>query len=149
MPVIKLKTIINAAPEACFDLSLDIDLHMQSMKETNEKAVGGRTSGQIKLGESVIWKAKHFGFNFTMTSQIIELVSPSHFTDEMVEGPFKYLRHRHQFEETPNGTMMTDLFDFQSPLGLLGRFVDKLFLERYLRRLLTKRNNLIKISAET
>jgi ligand-binding SRPBCC domain-containing protein len=149
MPTIELKTIINAAPKTCFDLSLDIDLHMQSMKETNEKAVGGRTSGQIKLGESVTWKAKHFGFYFTMTSQITDLVSPLHFTDEMVKGPFKYLRHRHLFEETPDGTLMTDLFDFESPLGPLGRLVDNLFLERYIRKLLTNRNSLIKTKAES
>src|SRR5579862_5045720 len=99
MPIIELKTLIHAAPKTCFDLSLDIDLHMQSMKETNERAVGGRTSGLIKLGESVIWKAKHFGFDFTMTSEIVDLISPLHFTDQMVKGPFKHLRHRHQFEE--------------------------------------------------
>ena len=149
MPVIELKTVINAAPKPCFDLSLNIDLHMQSMKETNEKAVGGRTSGQIKLGESVTWKAKHFGFYFTMTSQITDLVSPLHFTDEMVKGPFKYLRHQHLFEETSDGTIMTDLFDFQSPLGLLGRLADILFLERYMRKLLTNRNSLIKNTAES
>jgi ligand-binding SRPBCC domain-containing protein len=149
MPVIELKTIINAAPIVCFNRSLDIDLHILSMKETNERAVRGRTSGQIKLGESVVWKAKHFGFNFTMTIQIIELLSPLHFTDEMVKGPFKYLKHEHLFEEGPKGTMMTDIFEFQSPLGLLGRLTDKLFLERYMRKLLVKRNNLIKISAES
>ncbi len=149
MSLIELKTSINATPKLCFDLSLDIDLHIQSMKETNERAVGGRISGQIKLGESVKWKAKHFGFNFTMTNRIVDLVSPLHFTDEMVRGPFKYLRHRHLFEESPNGTMMTDLFEFQSPFGLLGRLIDNIFLESYMRRLLIKRNNLIKASAES
>ena len=148
MPVIELKTFIRAAPEVCFDLSLDIDLHMQSMKETNERAVGGRTGGQINLGETVIWKANHFGFNFTMTVQIIDLVRPLHFTDEMIDGPFKYLRHQHLFEKAQNETIMTDLFDFQSPLGLSGRIADKLFLERYMRKLLVKRNGLIKIAAE-
>ena len=148
MPVIELRTFIRAAPKTCFTLSLDIDLHMESMKETKEKAVSGRTGGQIKLGESVEWKAKHFGFNFTMTVRITDLVSPLHFTDEMIRGPFKSLRHQHLFEEVPNGTMMTDLFDFKSPLGLLGRIADKIFLEKYMRRLLQKRNGLIKIEAE-
>jgi len=148
MPVIKLKTIIQAPPEVCFDLSLDIDLHLQSMKQTNEKAISGTTSGQLKLGEMVTWKARHFGLNFILTSRITELIRPLHFTDEMTRGPFKYLRHQHIFEKETLGTVMSDLFDFQSPLGILGTITDRLLLERYLRKLLTKRNELIKITAE-
>jgi ligand-binding SRPBCC domain-containing protein len=148
MPFIELKTIVDAAPEVCFDLSLDVDLHMQSMEQTNEKAIGGTTSGQIKLGETVTWKARHFGLNLTMTSRITELTKPLHFTDEMIKGPFKQLRHQHIFEKTPDGTVMTDLFDFRSPLGILGIAVDKLILEKYLRKLLAKRNDLIKKTAE-
>jgi ligand-binding SRPBCC domain-containing protein len=148
MPLIELKTIVNTAPEVCFDLSLDIDLHMQSMKHTNEKAISGITNGQIKLGETVTWKATHFGLIFSLTSRITELVRPLHFTDEMIKGPFKQLRHQHIFEKTPEGTVMTDLFDFRSPLGILGIAVDKLILEKYLRKLLAKRNDLIKQTAE-
>jgi ligand-binding SRPBCC domain-containing protein len=148
MPIIELKTFIQAAPKICFDLSLDIDLHKQSMQETKERAISGRTSGQIKLGESVEWKAKHFGFNFAMTMQVVDLESPVHFTDVMLKGPFKRLRHQHRFQEVPDGTIMTDIFDFQSPLGIASRVVDKLFLENYMRNLLLKRNALIKTSAE-
>ena len=148
MPVIELKTTINASPDVCFDLSLNIDLHMKSMEQTNEKAIGGTISGQIKLDETVTWKARHFGLNFIMKSQITELIRPLRFTDQMIYGPFKYLRHQHIFEKTPVGTVMIDLFDFQSPLGILGTIADKLVLGRYLRRLLTKRNELIKTTAE-
>ena len=148
MPTIDLKTFINANPETCFDLSLDIDLHVQSMKETNEKAIGGRTGGRINIDESVIWKARHFGVYFNMTIRITELVRPLNFTDEMVKGPFKYLRHKHVFEKTQDGTMMTDLFEFQSPFGILGQISDKFFLTTYMRKLLLKRNELIKVTAE-
>ena len=148
MPVIELKTIIKAPSDVCFDLSLDIDLHMQSMEQTNEKAIAGTTGGQIKLGGTVTWKARHFGLNFILTSKITELIRPRYFIDEMIKGPFKYLRHQHIFEKTPDGTLMTDLFDFQSPLGILGTMADKLILKRYLSRLLTKRNELIKTTAE-
>jgi len=148
MPLIELKTTIKASPEVCFDLSLDIDLHMQGMKQTNERAIAGTTTGQIQLGETVTWKARHFGLNFTMTSQITELIRPMFFKDEMIRGPFKYLRHQHIFGQAPEGTLMTDLFDFRSPLGILGTMADKLILEGYLRKLLIKRNELIKTTAE-
>jgi ligand-binding SRPBCC domain-containing protein len=148
MSLIELKTIIQTIPEVCFDLSLDIDLHMQSMKHTNERAIGGTTCGRIHIGETVTWKATHFGMNFIMTSRITELIRPLRFTDEMIKGPFKYLRHQHIFEKAIDGTIMTDLFDFKSPLGILGTIADKLILERYLRKLLAKRNELIKTTAE-
>ncbi len=148
MPVIELNTIVKASPDVCFDLSLNIDLHMKSMEQTNEKAIDGTISGQIKLGETVTWKARHFGLNFIMTSQITELIRPSRFTDEMINGPFKYLRHQHIFEKTADGTVMTDLFNFQSPLRILGTIADTLILEKYLRKLLTKRNEFIKSTAE-
>jgi ligand-binding SRPBCC domain-containing protein len=148
VPRIEIKTLIAAAPEICFDLSIDIDLHIRSMEQTKEKAIGGIISGQIKLGETVTWKARHFGIYFTLTSQITELARPLHFTDKMIKGPFKLLEHRHIFEQTPDGTVMTDLFDFQLPLGKLGMTADKLFLQKYMRKLLVKRKESIKNTAE-
>ena len=125
MPRIELKTFINASPEKCFNLSLDIDLHMQSMEQTNEKVIGGRMGGMIRLGEMVQWRARHFGIYFTLTSRITELVRPLHFTDEMISGPFKRLRHQHIFEKITEGTMMSDQFDFESPLGILGTLANQ------------------------
>jgi ligand-binding SRPBCC domain-containing protein len=148
MPVIELKTHINAAPELCFDLSLDIDMHMQSMEQTNEKAIEGRTTGSIQLGECVKWQAIHFGFKFTMTIEITELLRPFNFTDAMISGPFKSLRHQHTFEKTALGTIMTDRFDFKSPFGVIGYLADTVILESYMRKLLIKRNELIKTTAE-
>jgi hypothetical protein len=44
---------------------------------------------------------------------------------------------------------MKDVFDYAAPLGLLGRFADRLFLERYMRRLLEERNQVLKQQAES
>ena len=148
MPVIELKSIIKAPREICFDLSINIDLHMKTMEQTNEKAIAGRINGQITLGETVTWRARHFGLNFTMTSLITEWSRPHHFTDKMTKGPFKYFSHKHIFEPSTEGTLMTDICDFSSPLGLLGSLVDEIILESYLRKLLIKRNEFIKITAE-
>ena len=43
---------------------------------------------------------------------------------------------------------MRDIFDYTSPLGVLGSVADVLFLKRYMWRLLNKRNQLIKTVAE-
>jgi len=43
---------------------------------------------------------------------------------------------------------MTDVFDYKSPLGFLGSVADVLFLKRYMTKLLTERNRVVKLFAE-
>ncbi|WP_312343090.1 hypothetical protein [Chryseobacterium binzhouense] len=81
MSKIHLKTIIKADIETVFDLARDIDLHQKSASQTNETAVAGKTSGLIKEGKSVTWRAKHLGFYQTHTSKIIEMQKSHQFTD--------------------------------------------------------------------
>jgi len=119
------------------------------MKDSNEKAVEGKTSGFINIGEHVTWEAKHFGLKFRLTSQITEMEKPYKFTDEMTTGPFKSMRHQHLFNEVSDRTVMTDIFEFEAPFGFLGRLMEKLILKTYMTKLLAKRNLIIKRTAET
>ena len=64
MPIVKLVTDIRAPIERVFDLSLSIDMHKASMAGSGETAVAGVTSGLIGLGESVTWRARHFGVRY-------------------------------------------------------------------------------------
>jgi len=149
MPEIKLITTINAPIERVFDLSTSIDLHKLSTGKTNEEAIAGRTSGLIQLDETVTWKATHFGFRQTLTSKITAYERPNHFRDEMLKGTFKSICHDHYFfSETDGKTVMTDIFRFESPLGILGRAFNSIVLTRYLKRFLEVRNALIKEFAE-
>ena len=143
-----LYTEIKAPVAVCFDLSRSIDLHVTSMEKTNEKAVSGVTEGLIGLNEQVTWQAKHFFISMKLTSKITEFYYPYTFTDEMVEGPFQKMKHRHIFEEMSGHTLMADEFEFSSPLGLLGKLVDFIVLNNYMTALLRKRNEVIKLHAE-
>jgi hypothetical protein len=69
MPVIKLETYIQAPIELCFDLFRDIDLHQSTSSKTKERAIAGRTSGLIELGEEVTFEAVHFGIKQKLTTQ--------------------------------------------------------------------------------
>ena len=149
MPVIELKTEIKADLETVFDLSRSIDLHKISTEQTNERAIAGRTEGLIGLGETVTWRAKHFGVYQNLTSRVTKYDRPNYFVDEMVSGAFKRFRHEHHFSELSDRTLMTDLFDYTSPFGLLGKLADKLILKEYMTELLTIRNRTIKNFAES
>jgi ligand-binding SRPBCC domain-containing protein len=66
----------------------------------------------------------------------------------MVRGAFRSFTHTHEFRAADGGTLMIDTFRYASPLGPLGRLADFLFLERYMRRLLTERAAFLKRAAE-
>ena len=67
----------------------------------------------------------------------------------MVKGIFKRFKHQHYFEDYRGGTLMTDLFEYRSPLRILGRIADKIILKKYMTELLIRRNTLIKEIAES
>lgn len=148
MPTIHLETFIRAPTELCFDLSRSVDVHMASTDYTQERAVAGVTSGMMNLNDEVTWEAKHFWTLQRLTSRITAMERPRMFVDEMQRGAFKRWHHTHTFEARAGGTLMTDDADYTSPLGLLGRIADRLFLERYMTRLLRVRNAHIKKVAE-
>ncbi len=148
MPKITIELIIDAPREIVFDLARSIDFHKESTKHTKEKAIAGKTSGLLELGESVTWRAKHFGLWLELESKITEFNRPDYFVDEMQKGSFKSFRHEHIFKEKDGQTIMTDIFDYKSPLGILGKFADWLFLKKYMNNFLLKRNQEIKIQAE-
>ena len=138
---IELVTRATCTAERLFDVSLSIDAHTGSMRASGETAVAGVTSGQIGLGETVTWRAKHFGLWFTMTSVISELDRPHRFVDEQVRGPFRRFHHVHTFRQEGDETVMTDAVTLASPI--FGRLAERLVLVPYLRRLLRQRNEFL------
>lgn len=126
MPELVLRTFIVAAPDACFGMSLSVDAHAASMSTSSEQAVAGVTSGEMSLGQSVTWRATHFGVPFHMTSTITEHDRPHRFVDEQTRGPFKHWWHEHRFVAGDGGTHMSDRVRFSSPVGRLGGVVDRL-----------------------
>ncbi len=149
MSTINIITTINAPIERCFDLATSIDLHKTSARNSQEEAIAGITSGLIKLNETVTWRAKHFGIWHKMKVKITEYEKPNYFIDEMVQGTFKFMKHNHAFRTENNYTLMTDTFEFASPLGPIGRLVDLLILKRYMTSFLKERNGVIKDFAES
>lgn len=136
----RVVTEIVAPVERVFALSLDIGAHERSMAGTDERAVAGTTSGTIGLGETVTWRARHFGIVWRMTSRITALEAPGCFVDEQVRGPFARFRHEHRFEPSAHGTRMVDDIVFRAPLGPLGWAAERIALARYLPRLIAARN---------
>ena len=149
MAIIRVETDIAADPAVCFDLARSVDAHIHSAEGSGESAVAGVTTGLLKLGDEVTWRARHLGITQTLTSRITAFDRPRHFRDEMVRGVFRRFVHDHHFEVRPTGTRMIDVFDYDAPLGPLGTFVEKLYLTSYLTRFLEQRGQALRALAES
>lgn len=149
MSTIYLNTVIKADIHYVFDLARNIDLHQQSTSKSHEKAIAGRTSGLIEENETVTWRAKHLGVYQNLTTKIISMEKPVQFIDVMQKGAFKSMRHCHIFKTVNGKTLMTDIFEFESPLGIIGKLFNTVFLTGYLRKFLLNRNEMIKTIAES
>jgi ligand-binding SRPBCC domain-containing protein len=132
MTTIVVEKRILAPIEVCFDLARDVDAHVKTSSMTGERAVGGRTSGLLELGDVVTFEALHFGSRQRLTSKIVEFDRPKRFVDEMVNGAFASLRHTHEFFVDGTSVLMRDTLTWRSPLGPLGVIAYKLFVERHL-----------------
>ncbi len=149
MPRIEVITRIAAPQSRCFYLALSVDLHAVSAAQTQEQIVSGVRSGLLHLGDEVTFRARHFGIWQTLTSKITAYQPPGYFCDEMQRGAFKAMRHEHYFESEGASTVMRDVFEFTSPLGVFGKLADVLVLKAYLRRFLVQRGTVVKHYAET
>ena len=148
MTTIHLTTKIKAPKQTVFDLSRNIDIHLQSASKTNEVAIAGVTSGLINLNETVTWRGKHFGFYLTHKSQITAMNFCNYFVDEMEEGKFKSFKHEHFFLEIDGVTIMTDKLQYKTPFGIIGELFNFLFLKKHLTHFLLERNKVLKSVSE-
>lgn len=149
MPTIHLTTFIAAPAEVVFDLSRHIGLHKESMSHYKEEAVAGTRMGLIEKEETVTWRAKHLFKNRLLRVKITEMKKPEMFVDEQVQGDFRTMKHEHHFKPCENGTLLIDLFHFETPYGIVGRWLNALYLTNYMKKLLEQRNRTIKEVAES
>jgi|SRR5437773_11290952 len=149
MPLIHLTTFIEAPVERVFDLSRNVELHKESMRQHKDEAVAGTRFGLIGRDETVTWKGKHLFKTRILRVRMTDMQKPSLFVDEQIDGSFKLMKHEHHFKPCDNGTIMIDLFHFESPYGTMGKLLNSFYLTRYLKKLLQQRNKVIKEYAES
>jgi len=149
MPIIKTTLEIDAPIELAFDLSRSIEFHEHTQGHNEEKAVAGTTSGLINLNQTVTWQARHFGISQYLTACISQFDRPYHFRDTMEKGAFKRFDHDHIFTVKDGKTIMTDVFDYDTPYSIFGKIFDLLVLNRYMTYFFINRNQMIKEALES
>ncbi len=149
MTEITIETYIQAPAEVCFDLARDLAAHTESAAFSGERLVPpGKLSGLLDVGDLVCFEGRHFGITQRFCAKITRVERPHLFVDEMVQGAFTWLTHDHIFERQGTGTLMRDVLRWRSPLGILGRIADALFLERHMTWFVTTKQQQLKVIAE-
>lgn len=146
---IEVETFIAAPAELVFDLARDVEAHAKSAAFTGERLVApGKLSGLLEIGDLVAFEGRHFGVRQRFVARITAVDRPRRFVDEMVEGAFVSLRHVHDFLPHDGGTLIRDTLEWRTPLGLLGRVADRLFLARHMRWFVTTKQRHLREIAE-
>jgi len=96
---------------------------------TSEDVKSGMYKGQV-----ITYKVKPvLGIPLNWMTIITEVVDQQYFVDEQRFGPYKLWHHKHFFEETKDGVLMTDLVHYALPLGFIGRIAHFLFVKKQLK----------------
>lgn len=74
----------------------------------------------MRAGARIQYRLSLYGTPFGWTTEITRWDPPHGFVDESVRGPFALWRHEHRFDETPEGTRMSDVVRYALPLQPVG-----------------------------
>ena len=76
-----------------------------------------------------------FGIKTTWVTEITQVSDLKYFVDEQRVGPYRMWHHQHFIEQIDGGVLMTDIVDYQPPLGFLGALANWLIIQRKLREI--------------
>ncbi len=86
-------------------------------------------SDKMYAGQIICYKVTVLPFvRMRWVTEISHVEKPFYFVDEQRFGPYALWHHKHHFEETPAGTLMTDEVNYALPLGYLGQIVHAAFV---------------------
>ena len=87
------------------------------MRDTQDRPIAGTTSGLLSLNDFVVWEGKHFRKLRRFKMRITEMNIPYSFTNQMVDGALKAMRHEVHLKSCTNGTIMIDILHFETAYG--------------------------------
>jgi hypothetical protein len=149
MEKIEFSTNIKAPIQRCFDLARSIDFRKISLDELNEESVAGCTTGLIGPNQHVLLQSTVGGVRLSTDLKIEKFNPPFFFSYEIVDSAFHSIVHDYYFYDISEETVMINHLYYRTRWGLAGDLFNFLFLHKYLTRLITKRNDLLREFAES
>ena len=94
---------------------------------------------QMRRGAEIEYIIRWQGLPMRWKTLITEYNPPSSFVDEQARGPYSVWGHRHTFQETLEGTIVSDCVDYRLPFGPLGEIAHALMVRRQLLEIFSYR----------
>lgn len=107
--------------------------------------ISGNGEEKIYPGMIISYKVKPvLNIPMTWVTEITHVSEMNYFIDNQKSGPYKYWHHQHLFEETDNGTKMTDILNYAAPGGGFGLMAEKLFIAKRVEGIFKYRTEVLK-----
>jgi ligand-binding SRPBCC domain-containing protein len=104
-----------------------------------------RSAAKMYPGMIIVYRVHPLlGIPLTWVTEITHVREHAYFIDEQRIGPYRLWHHQHHFRQTGEGVEMRDLVDYALPLGFIGRWVNRLFVQRKLRNIFRFREEKIR-----
>ena len=102
----------------------------------------GDDPAPMYVGQIIQYTVKPMlNLSFRWVTEITHVRRPHFFVDEQRKGPYKLWHHQHFLIENEDGVLMKDLVTYEPPLGFIGRFANRLFIEKQLKEIFSYRKN--------
>lgn len=98
---------------------------------------------RMQVGTVLDYTIKILGLPVRWTTLIQSYDPPESFVDVAIRGPYSFWHHTHTFEETDEGTIMTDEVRYALPFGWIGRIAHGLWVRRQLNSIFDYRARVI------
>ena len=135
------QSVIRATPERVFEFHAQSDA-LTLLTPPWERARVIRPASISEIGSRAIVEVSVLGvFKVKWVAEHTAYDPPHFFEDIQIEGPFKTWRHRHIVEDHPDGAALRDEITYEPPMGLIGRLIAPLIVERRLNKLFDYRHD--------
>ncbi|MCX6186222.1 MAG: SRPBCC family protein [Bacteroidetes bacterium] len=112
--------------------------------ELDFKILTTLTNDEIYEGMKIDYTVKPlFGMRLKWQTKICKVQNQNYFTDIQTIGPYKTWEHKHTFVELNNGVLMTDVVNYELPLGFIGKLVEEILVRKKIDSIFNYRRDIL------
>ena len=138
MAYVQYSSVIPQKKEEIFKYITDVS-HIPSLLPDDYKLKLNAPAIPMREGAEYEFTFSRYGVSYTWSVRIEEFEPSKKFSQRQILGLFDSWVHTCKLEDHGDqNTLMTNFIEYSTPLGLLGRLFDDLFLRRDLRAMLEK-----------
>lgn len=138
MKVYKKETVqhINATIEECWAFFSSPRNLQKITPETMGFIITDFDEKSMYAGQIIQYKVSPLaGIKLRWTTEITVVKDREYFIDEQRFGPYTLWHHKHFFEPTEDGVIMTDVVHYALPLGFIGQIMNTLVVKNKLKEI--------------